>query len=84
MSSKPCVGCGWCCLSDPCWVSHWRHGYTRRCPELYWDEELGRYMCAAMDDPEEGDYARRKLYEGQGCCAPDNPFRDDVRNRDRE
>jgi hypothetical protein len=81
VSSKPCVGCGWCCLHDPCWVSHWKHGHRRRCPELYWDKAAGRYFCRVMGDPVEGERARRKLFEGQGCCAPDNPWRDDLRER---
>lgn len=82
MSSEPCVGCGWCCLTDPCEVSHRKYGYKRRCPELYWDRQAGRYLCALMDDPEEGEAARRSLFQGQGCCAPLNPWRGNVRNRD--
>jgi len=84
VSSKPCVGCGWCCMHDQCWVSHDKYGYLPRCPDLYWDGGLGRYMCGAMDDPENGRIARRKLFEGQGCCAPLNDWRGDVKNRDHE
>ncbi|WP_223290319.1 hypothetical protein [Nitratidesulfovibrio sp. SRB-5] len=48
MSHVPCVGCGWCCLSDQCLVSHHLHGYLPRCPELLWDAALGRYLCLLM------------------------------------
>ncbi|WP_035066909.1 hypothetical protein [Nitratidesulfovibrio termitidis] len=48
MSHVPCVGCGWCCLSDQCQVSHLLHGYLPRCPELLWDAALGRYLCLLM------------------------------------
>ncbi|HEU6438113.1 MAG TPA: hypothetical protein VE028_11740 [Nitratidesulfovibrio sp.] len=48
MSHTPCVGCGWCCLSDQCQVSHRLHGYVPRCPELVWDAALGRYLCLLM------------------------------------
>lgn len=84
MSSKPCVGCGWCCLSDPCEVSHRKYGYTKRCPDLYWDDTLKRYLCGLMEDESEGEDARRELFEGQGCCAPLMTWRDDVRNRDND
>ncbi|MDR3045970.1 MAG: hypothetical protein LBU75_17175 [Desulfovibrio sp.] len=48
MPHVPCVGCGWCCLSDQCQVSHRLHGYVPRCPELIWDAPLGRYLCLLM------------------------------------
>ncbi len=84
MSYKPCVGCGWCCLSDPCEVSHRKYGYMKRCPDLYWNEEINRYLCGLMEDESEGDDAKRQLFEGQGCCAPLVAWRDDVRNRDND
>ncbi len=84
MSVKPCVGCGWCCISDPCEVSHRKYGYTRRCPDLNWDDVQGRYLCRLMGDVTEGDDAKRQLFEGQGCCAPLMTWRDDVRNRDND
>lgn len=80
--SKPCVGCGWCCLDNQCEESHRQYGYMRRCPDLKWDDEQGRYLCLMMLDPEKGDQARRSNHEGQGCYAPLNKWRDDVRNRD--
>lgn len=51
MSHTPCVGCGWCCLSDQCQVSHRLHGYLPRCPELFWDAARGRYLCLLMVPP---------------------------------
>jgi len=37
-----------------------------------------------MGHPEEGQDARKQLFEGQGCCAPLMTWRDDVRNRDND
>jgi hypothetical protein len=53
-----------------------------RCPDLRWDEEQGRYLCGLMLDPETAELFRRTQHEGQGCYAPLNAWRDDVRNRD--
>ncbi len=79
--SKPCVGCGWCCLRDPCSESHRRYGYTKVCPELLWDEASRRYLCKLMLDPEYGEAVRQSQHAGQGCYAPLNAWRKDVRNR---
>lgn len=84
MADTPCTGCGWCCLTDPCEYSHRRYGYLRRCPDLSWDAAANRYLCKAMSDPERGAQARYENFAGQGCCAPLNPWREDVRNRDVE
>jgi hypothetical protein len=53
-----------------------------RCPDLRWDEEQGRYLCGLMLDPETAELFRRTQHEAQGCYAPLNAWRDDVRNRD--
>lgn len=82
--SKPCVGCGWCCLTDQCGESHRIHGYVPRCPEVYWDEAVHKYLCKLMLDPERGEEFRKALHSGVGCCAPLNDWRDDVRNRDND
>lgn len=58
MSHVPCVGCGWCCLSDQCLVSHHLHGYLPRCPELLWNAALDRYLCLLMAP------------QAQHCTAP--------------
>ncbi len=84
MSFKPCVGCGWCCLSDQCEVSHRKYGYRPRCPDLFWDEDAQRYVCLLMLDPVAGETARRELFAGQGCCAPLTTWRENVRNRDND
>ncbi|GAB7079237.1 hypothetical protein [Megalodesulfovibrio paquesii] len=76
-----CVGCGWCCLDTPCEESHRRHGYLRRCPELLWDAEAGRYWCGLMQDRRTEDAAKAALAAGEGCCARHNPWRKDVRWR---
>ncbi|WP_342626820.1 hypothetical protein [Maridesulfovibrio salexigens] len=56
----------------------------RRCPDLFWDESMNRYVCLLMSDPNEGEDAKRQLFEGLGCCAPLMKWRDDVRNRDND
>ena len=84
MSTKPCVGCGWCCISDQCEVSHRKYGYMKRCPDLLWDEKLNRYICLLMGDSEEGEEAKRQLFEGLGCCAPLIKWRHYNRNRDMD
>jgi len=80
--TQDCVGCGWCCLTDPCMDSHRKYGYMRRCPDLFWDEDKSRYMCAMMLDPEIGEQVKKSQHAGQGCYAPRNSWREDVRNRD--
>lgn len=83
MSYLPCVGCGWCCLNDQCTDSMRRHGYLSRCPELSWDETAARYVCRTMLEGKSGDAVRHNQHAGLGCCAPLNPWRCDVRNRDK-
>ena len=82
--SEPCLGCGWCCLQDPCSESHQRYGYVKRCPDLKWDDEAKRYVCGLMLDPEEGEAVKRSQHAGQGCYAPLNSWRGDVRDRDED
>jgi hypothetical protein len=82
MSYLPCVGCGWCCLTDQCMDSMRRHGYMRRCPDLLWDEQARRYVCRAMLEEIGGAEIRRSQHTGKGCCAPLNTWRNDIRNRD--
>ncbi|MBU1611952.1 MAG: hypothetical protein KKC99_08910, partial [Proteobacteria bacterium] len=75
---------GWCCIDTPCEVSHRLHGYTRRCPELLFDEEANRYICLLMAHQTRGTEARRSNFEGQGCCNPLGLWRNYVRNRDEQ
>ncbi len=79
---EACVGCGWCCLTDPCSLALQLHGHQDRCVELLWDESLRCYRCRLMRDPAWRDRARTSQHAGQGCCAPLNPWRTDVRNRE--
>jgi hypothetical protein len=78
------VGCGWCCLDNPCEVSHQLYGYQRRCPDLAWDAALARYVCRLLDHPDRAVEFATALNLGQGCCAPLNSWRQDVRDRDRD
>lgn len=74
----PCVGCGWCCLDNPCEVSQQAFGYVRRCPALKWTG--ARYVCELVLAPRPG-VDLTPLFVGQGCCARHNAWRDDVRER---
>ncbi len=56
----------------------------KRCPDLFWDDSMNRYVCLLMSDPNEGEDAKRQLFEGLGCCAPLMTWRDNVRNRDND
>lgn len=60
--------------------SHILHGYLKRCPEIAWDESLKLYRCGLSGQ----ESFRRLLGLGEGCCAPLNPWRTDVRNRDND
>ncbi|HDQ41223.1 MAG TPA: hypothetical protein ENN39_09385 [Desulfonatronum sp.] len=62
--------------------SHRLHGYQPRCPELFWDNGQGRYLCRLAKDPVHGETFRRALLIGKGCCAPLNPWREEARNRE--
>lgn len=76
--SLPCVGCGWCCLTDQCRESHILYGYLPRCPDLYWDEGLAIYRCRLSSQPR----FRELLAMGEGCCAPLTSWRLDVKKRE--
>lgn len=73
-----CLGCGWCCLDNPCEVSQQAYGYTPRCPALVWTG--ARYVCDLVIHPRAG-VDLTPLFVGQGCCARHNAWRDDVRER---
>ncbi|ABB37193.1 hypothetical protein Dde_0392 [Oleidesulfovibrio alaskensis G20] len=77
----PCNGCGWCCLDHPCDESVYLHGYTDRCPELCWSKSRNRYLCRLAADAVRGRRFRDNLRMGEGCCAPQNPWRQNVRQR---
>lgn len=67
MKSKPCVGCGYCCIKVQCAPSFFKYGEQKRCPALYWDGTC--YRC--KDIGEYGSY----LAIGEGCCSPLNSWR---------
>lgn len=73
-----CMGCGWCCLDNPCEVSHAAFGYTPRCPALVWTG--ARYICDLVVRPVAG-VDLTPLFVGQGCCARHNAWRESVRER---
>jgi hypothetical protein len=64
--------------------SHRKYGYMRRCPDLFWDEEAGRYLCGLMLAPETAEQVKQSQHAGQGCYAPLNSWREEVRNRDED
>ena len=74
----PCLGCGWCCLDNPCEVSHSVYGYAPRCPALVWTGT--RYACDLVLNPQPG-VDLGPLFVGEGCCARHNPWRLDVKKR---
>jgi hypothetical protein len=78
LSPLSCVGCGWCCLDNPCEVSHQAFGYAKRCPALIWTGT--RYVCELVLRPVAG-VDLTPLFVGQGCCARHNAWRGDVKDR---
>ena len=50
---QPCIGCGVCCLAEPCPIgqllSGKRHG---ACDALRWDAAQARYRCGVISDPQ--------------------------------
>ena len=49
MKFLKCVGCGYCCISAPCFLSaynEWGDRY-KRCERLYWDGE--KYRCKEIE-----------------------------------
>jgi len=70
-------------LSDPCVESHIRHGYQKRCPDLFWDAGTACYRCRLAEDPVHGERFRLLLGVGHGCCAPLVGWRNDIRRRDQ-
>jgi hypothetical protein len=79
--SRPCVGCGYCCISVPCYLSadggYWVDG---QCEMLIWSEKDKRYWCQLIiDDPLIG--GEYDLAVGCGCCSPLNTWRNNIRER---
>lgn len=80
-----CIGCGYCCITDPCGASKRLYGNIKECPQLLWNENKNRYACGLMliQGPI-GDGYKKELSEGAGCCSSLNTWRKDVRQRTAE
>jgi hypothetical protein len=70
---KPCVGCGYCCITAKCSIGLFLYGQNGRCPVLKWNGR--RYLCELVD------LFKDALAIGAGCCAPLNTWREKVRER---
>ena len=68
-----CVGCGYCCISVPCFLSAKLYGSVDRCPALKWNGS--RYICLLA--PVYGD----QFFVGLGCPSSLNTWRQNVRKR---
>ena len=76
----PCVGCGYCCITTPCFraAAHgWHCNEKGVCERLFWDK--GRYWCQEIiDNPEKMEH----LGVGQGCPSVlGNDWRKDIKRR---
>jgi hypothetical protein len=70
---RPCVGCGYCCITARCSIGLFLFGQEGRCPALKWNGN--RYMCDLVD------LYKNALNIDRGCCAPLNTWREKVRER---
>ena len=85
LKTKPCVGCGYCCLLAPCSASVRLYPGARRCPQLEWVVADNRYVCGLMLIPGNlGHEYKKELAGGEGCCSGLNTWRQDVKNRTKE
>ena len=76
---KPCVGSGYCCVKATCILGVKKHGQVEgTCPSLRWDESHSRHLCGLVVD---GEVSGWELSIGEGCCAPLNTWRDEVKDR---
>lgn len=79
---KPCVGCGYCCIKSPCWVSIRLYGDgIAECPALIWSTESKRYVCDLCTKEIIGKDYKEELFIGEGCCCGLNNWRLDVKPR---
>jgi len=83
ISVKPCVGCGYCCITTPCYVSRRIYGDgIEGCPELEW---IGtRYICKLCNRGTLSERYKEELFIGAGCCSNLNSWRKDVKPRKNE
>jgi len=80
----PCVGCGFCCVQEPCTYGRYAHREEIEagliCPALHWAGN--RYICRLVSrNDSSGMFYRRELKVGEGCRSNANPWRLQVRPR---
>ena len=85
LRTKPCVGCGFCCLKAKCAAGVRLYRSSDICNALIWSKEKNRYYCDLMELPGIlGETYREELYAGAGCCSNLNTWRQNVINRTEE
>lgn len=82
-----CVGCGWCCIVNPCAAALRLNPHIKKCPHLLWKKEEKKYRCDLMEiDGPFGPHAtqyKKDLNAGTGCSSTlFNDWREDVKERD--
>lgn len=77
-----CVGCGYCCIMNPCTHGIYATGlveiadYGERCKFLFWDG--AKYRCqAVIDDPQ----FALQIAAGIGCPSSLNSWKNDAIKR---
>jgi len=82
--TRPCLGCGFCCMKAPCGVLTDRvkaaleDGWPNGCPELVFDEVEGRHWCGvilSLKTATDREKLKTNLSVGEGCCAGMNSWR---------
>jgi len=48
IKTKPCVGCGFCCINSRCIASQRLYKSADICPALIWSDVDNRYYCNLM------------------------------------
>jgi len=77
-----CVGCGYCCIKAPC-AESMSLFQSKQCPVLHWNNDSKRYECLLVKDPSfKGDFYRKELAIGEGCCSSLNSWRKNVKKRE--
>lgn len=83
LKTKPCVGCGYCCLKAKCDAGMRLYKSADVCNALIWSEEKNRYYCNLMTLPGNlGFEYKKELYAGDGCCCGLNSWRNEVIKRE--
>lgn len=78
----PCVGCGYCCITAPCFLSaymEWHINSKQVCRKLVWSKSDQRYWCQAKDE-----YPEKLEHLGFGAGCPSvlgNKWRQNVKRR---